>query len=443
VFVEIDGISGIPRPIVEYEEVPGVPPTWMPALRFGVGLINFSEGVAVDEAANTVYATSPERGAMEVFGPPENLPETITGTPATGVTSTAADVSGTVNPEGVTVTGCRFEYGLSTEYGASVPCSPAPPLTGSAAIPVSATLEAHPDETYHYRLVAVNAAGTEYGEDETFQTEALAPTLSEYVSAVTQTTGTLDASIDPNDQETTYRFEYGTTAAYGTVLPASEASIGSGYEDVHVGQELSGLQPGTTYHYRVVATNGSSPVGGSVGPDQTFTTPPLEPPVVSTGQAVGVAQNSATLTATIDTQGYQTDYEFDFGTETGYGIRIFGNAGVEPGAHAYSVTLQGLAPGTTYHYRVAATNTFGTTYGVDVTFTTASFPASVLAAPATAPLIATQVVAFPTAANTTTTTKTTTKCAKPKKLSHGKCVKVKSKKKQAKAKKASRDRRVK
>jgi hypothetical protein len=379
----VNAIEG-PRIIEEYE----ASGAHARLLQFGSGLLEYSGGVAVNEKTDTVYATSPEREAIEIFGAPVNLPEVITGTPASGVTSTTAEVSGTIDPEGVPVTGCRFEYGLSTEYGVSVPCSPAPPLTGGTAITVTASLEVHPDETYHYRLVAVNANGSEYGEDETFQTEALEPTLqSESVSAVTQSTARLDASISPNDQETTYYFEYGTTTAYGTVLPAPGASIGSGYEDVHVDQGLSGLQPGTTYHYRVIASNPSSPAGGTVGPDQTFTTPPVLLPVVSTGQAVEVGQSTATLTGMIDTRGYQTDYEFDFGTDTGYGDRIFGAAGSEAGVDPFSVSLQGLQPGTTYHYRIAATNTFGTVYGVDVTFTTGTYPAAVLSRPVALPLL--------------------------------------------------------
>jgi hypothetical protein len=171
------------------------------------------------------------------------------------------------------------------------------------------------------------------------------------------------------------------------VLPVPDASIGSGYGNVVVGEELTGLQPGTTYHFRVVATNATSPPGGTPGSDQTFTTPPPEPPVLSTGQAVGVAQNTATLTGTLDTQGFQTMYEFDIGTDTGYGTRIFGNAGSEPGTHTFTVTLQGLMPGTTYHYRIAATNTFGTVYGVDVTFTTSTYPSATLTAPVSEPFV--------------------------------------------------------
>lgn len=203
-------------------------------------------------------------------------------------------------------------------------------------------------------------------------------------SAVTQTTAILNAAIDPGEAETGYHFEYGTSTAYGTSVPVPDAGIGGGSEAVNVGQDLTALQPATTYHYRVIAT---STLGRAVGADRTFTTLPSRPPVVSTGQATGVAQNTATLTGSIDTQGFETTYEFDLGADTSYGSRIFGDAGVEPGAHAYTIPLQGLAPGTTYHYRLRAANTFGTSYGVDVTFTTATYPSAALTAPVAPALV--------------------------------------------------------
>jgi|HubBroStandDraft_6_1064221.scaffolds.fasta_scaffold147195_2 hypothetical protein len=221
--------------------------------------------------------------------------------------------------------------------------------------------------------------------------------------AVYRTTATLKATIDPGYSDTTYRFEYGTSTAYGTSIPAPDANIGNGLEgpvSVVVGQGLTGLQPGTTYHYRVVAANS---LGETVGPDQTFTTPPPAPPVVSTGQAVGVAQNSATLTGTIETESQETVYEFDMGVDTSYGTRIFGDAGVEPGTNTYTFPLQGLKPDTTYHFRIVATNIFGTTYGVDQTFTTASYPSSVLAPPETPLLLPTPLLAPAASTNTTST----------------------------------------
>jgi hypothetical protein len=374
-----------PREIVEYEEVAG---TWTPTLHFGSGLIEYSSEVAVSEAAgtaNTVYAASAENGTVEVFAP-KYVASANTGS-ATDVTSTSAEVSGSVEPEGTTVTSCSVEFGLSESYGYTAPCSPEPPYTTKQSLSASLT-GLQPGELYHYRLVVKGASGLSEGEDETFTTPPAAPAIAdESVSTLTQTSATLGALVNPDNQATTYRFEYGTSTAYGSVLPVPDGSVGSGYGNIVVGQKITGLAPGTTYHFRVVATNGSSGVGGTPGPDQTFTTPPIEPPVVATGQAVSVSQNGATLTGTINTEGYQTDYEFDFGTDTGYGVRIFGDAGIEAGVHTFSVVLQDLAPGTTYYYRIAATNKFGTSYGAGVTFTTSVYPTASLSMPVTPSLL--------------------------------------------------------
>lgn len=217
--------------------------------------------------------------------------------------------------------------------------------------------------------------------------------LSTSSSVVRQTTATINAAIVPGYAETTYRLEYGLSTSYGRSVPIPDSAIGDGGPSdapVNVGQELTGLQPATTYHYRVVATNS---VGQTIGPDETFTTLQPQPPVLSTGQATGTGQNGATLTATIDTEGYETIYEFDLGVDTSYGTRIFGDAGSQPGAQTFATALQGLMPETTYHYRIAATNPFGTVYGADQTFTTAGYPTATLAVPQSPPLLPTSLLA--------------------------------------------------
>jgi hypothetical protein len=214
------------------------------------------------------------------------------------------------------------------------------------------------------------------------------------VSGLTQTSAILNASINPHTEATTYHFEYGPTAAYGTSVPVPEAEVGSESSDVVVGQRLSGLEPGTTYHYHVVAT---SALGTVLGPDQTFTTASPLPPLVSTGSPSTVSQNEATLSGTIDAQGVQTDYEFDIGADTNYGTRIFGDAGTSDGPQTFTLTLQDLAAGVTYHYRLVASNAYATAYGADQTFTTPAFPSSILTAPVTAPLVPTPLIGPATA----------------------------------------------
>ena len=87
------------------------------------------------------------------------------------------------------------------------------------------------------------------------------------VSSITTTSAVLGGGVDPNKEPTTYRFEYGLSASYG-----SQTAPGSLAKDhtVHpVSAAIGGLDPATSYHFRLVATNKH---GTTRGPDRTFTT---------------------------------------------------------------------------------------------------------------------------------------------------------------------------
>jgi hypothetical protein len=180
-----------------------------------------------------------------------------------------------------------------------------------------------------------------------------------------------------------------------------------------------------TYHYAVVATNRG---GVTVGSDQTFTTPVAALPVVSTGIASEVSQNGASISGTVDPQGVPTSYEFDLGTDTTYGTRVSGEVGAGTETSTLTLNLLGLAAGTVYHYRLVATNTYGTVYGADETFLTPGFPTAVLASPVGAPLVPSPVFAPPSVSGATTVSKA------PGEPKH----KAKKTKKRTKAKKRSR-----
>ena len=96
-------------------------------------------------------------------------------------------------------------------------------------------------------------------------------TTSESAIEITETKATLRGSVNPNGLATSYRFEYGPSTAYGSSVPVPEEAIGSGTANVKVAQPVSGLEPGTTYHYRVVATNAE---GIAYGKDLTFAAKP-------------------------------------------------------------------------------------------------------------------------------------------------------------------------
>ena len=174
------------------------------------------------------------------------------------------------------------------------------------------------------------------------------PTVGEMSTAdSTPTTATLQARITPGFSRTDYRFQYGTTTAYGSNTPISE-SIGSVNTDNLDTANVSSLVPATTYRYRAVAINF---IGTTHGPDQTFTTPDL--PRVNGAGATNVTQSTATLQAQINPALASTSYYFAYGTGTSYGLSTPESAsiGADNALHSVSSALTGLAPGTDLPFR--------------------------------------------------------------------------------------------
>jgi hypothetical protein len=100
---------------------------------------------------------------------------------------------------------------------------------------------------------------------------ATSPTaITGKATELTYSSVTVHGSVNPEGQQTNYVFQYGTTRSYGTQTALSVAGSGTG--SVSVSQTITGLQPLTTYHYRILA---SGPSGSAVGTDRTFTTPKI------------------------------------------------------------------------------------------------------------------------------------------------------------------------
>lgn len=190
-------------------------------------------------------------------------------------------------------------------------------------------------------------------------------------SNVTSSSAGVAGTVNPNGEATTYAFQFGTTTAYGA--QTNSQSAGSGTQSQSVSATLTGLRAGTTYHYRVIATNAS---GTTVGADQTFTTsgappPSSPPPTVSTRGATSVGEHDATVLGTVNPRGARTTYYFEFGLTAAYGIQTRPrslSSGSSP--RSVSATLAGLRAGQTYHYRLVARNANGLSVGQDRTFTT-------------------------------------------------------------------------
>ncbi len=206
---------------------------------------------------------------------------------------------------------------------------------------------------------------------------ASAPTVAAgTASATTDTSATVNAAVNPNGQATTYAFEYGTTIHYS--VQTAPQSAGAGTQPVNASAQLTGLRPGTTYHYRLIA---ASPGGTTAGTDATFTTsgiaaPPSPAPQATTGSPAGISVDAATLTGTLNTTGLPAGenetYYFQLGPGVPYGLQSIPQTIKANGAPiAVSAQLAGLASATVYHYRLVAVSEAGqVSVGADHTFMT-------------------------------------------------------------------------
>jgi hypothetical protein len=221
-------------------------------------------------AENGYGTTYGQDRTFTTSGPPRDSYE-----PASGISQTEATVHAKVDPDQL-ATNYRFEYGETTSYGTEAPLGGASIGSGATPVPVSATLASlKVGATYHYRVVAENEAGRTNGEDRTFTTVASAPVDATFATNLTASEVTLHTLINPLGHDTRYYFQYGTqdcqsnpSACTSIPVPPGE-DIGEANQDVEREVKLSGLTQDTTYHYRVLDSNG---LGMTEGPEQTFTT---------------------------------------------------------------------------------------------------------------------------------------------------------------------------
>ena len=175
----------------------------------------------------------------------------------------------------------------------------------------------------------------------------------------------LNGSVNPHGLTTSVYFQYGTTNSYGlTTAPQSR----TGNTSLNISANISGLTASTTYHFRIVTTNSA---GTRYGSDRTFTTlPPIGFPIVTTKPATNVATSAATLNGLLDPHGLTTSVYFQCGTTTNYGRTTAVQSQTGNTYRNIAANIGGLAGNTTYHFRIVATNSVGTRYGNDRTFTT-------------------------------------------------------------------------
>lgn len=320
------------------------------------------KGLAVQDSTDTVFVAVSDGEVQELKG--LSVPKATTGEPTANTT-----VSGTADPDGTgEITECFFEFGLTnsgpTPYGSTTPCDQSLPIASTT--PVSATLSLIGEKTYHYRLVLGNANGRNHGADKTITPHNVKGLETGETTDITRTEATLQAHYEGDNNETHYHFEWGLsgTAPYEHSTPDEVKPAGLG--NTPLSASLTGLAGGTTYHYRIVATNS---FGESDGADRTFTTSPAIKHL-ATNPADEIEPTTALLHGDLDPDGLSTTYYFQYGHTTSYGLTVPAPPGspvgtTAPGDVALSAEVSDLDPGTAYHYRIVGTNGTGTTVASD------------------------------------------------------------------------------
>jgi lysophospholipase L1-like esterase len=192
---------------------------------------------------------------------------------ASSITSNSATLSGSVNAQGC-VTYYVFEWGTSSSgpYPDSIEG-----FAGSEKFPkaVSTNLTGllQPGTQYYFRLSAINSEGKEAtGSAVPFKTAPACtkPTVTTNPpTSVTDVSALLSGSVTPNGCQVTWNFEWGPSSSPSTYPNYQPITATNALYTFTAEQKLSGLQPGTGYHFRLSATNSK---GTTPGPDKTFTT---------------------------------------------------------------------------------------------------------------------------------------------------------------------------
>ena len=321
-------------------------------------------------ADGAVLALTEANEKVNVYSKGDTLPDVTTNAPnIPDVGHSGATVTGRIDPAGGDpITECKLEYGTEFEkYSSGLgPCAPDPSGSNfTTATDVSASLSGLTiDQPYHYRFVGSNAHGESFGGEQVVSPVAVLNVDTLAATGVDQNEATLHGVLNPDGMSTTYQFEYGLTTDYRQTT--SEVDAGAGLSDVPVQATLSSLQPGKIYHYRLAAEN---ELGRTFGPDRTFKT--ASKPQVGGVQATELSATGASLNARINPESSATTYHFEYGQTPAYGTSAPATdlpVGSDDTEHLVTIPLSNLQPGVTYHFKVVATNEWGTSESDDTTF---------------------------------------------------------------------------
>jgi hypothetical protein len=257
-----------------------------PVATFGQGHLGygFRDGIAVDASDHVVYAVAEGRRGVGVFVPPGVVPEATTGSSSVA-SQKVIRVDGSVDPAGAgSVTGCRFEYVDQNTYynthflqARSVPCVPPPPFNGPRQVSAYLT-DLDGGANYFYRLMASNSNGPRTGLAQTFRTGTMTESVTGPAEVHDRRSATLSGRVLPGGSATVtvcffeyveHRYLLSSGFQSARWVPCTPAPPYT--SEAHVSVYVSGLSPGTTYHYRLSAWDAAG-IGNGV--EQSFTTAP-------------------------------------------------------------------------------------------------------------------------------------------------------------------------
>lgn len=329
-------------------------------------------GIAVDDSTDTVFTANTSTGKIQEWK------GVVVPDVTTGESEGNSKVTGSVGLSGAgEVIECKFEYKEqgAFEFEDEVPCEPPAPYTSDQPEVTAELTGLEGEHTYVYRLVAANANGTAHGGTKTITPHNVTGIHTDPASEIERQSATFHAHFEGNGEDTTYFFEYGIGSVEENSTTPEDAGETTG--PTSISTHVTGLIAGRTYQYRVVGENG---LGSSTGNIQTFET---DQPIkeIQTGEATEVGLSTATLNGSLNPDGYETEFFFEFGKSTAYGQKAPltpADVGTTaPGTADVSAPVSNLETGTTYHFRLVATNETGTSYGGDETFETPQAPSIV------------------------------------------------------------------
>jgi hypothetical protein len=258
-------------------------------------------------------------GAVQSFTTTSNV--TVTTLPATSVTSSAATLNGSTNPNGATgaVSFCYSTLSsLSNCAGATLIGATPSNVSGSTTTPVSANLVGiAAGTTFYYQVKVLTSSGSTYGAVLSFTTAATPTVTTTAATSVASSGATLNGTVNPNgDPNTTASFCYSTSSTLtncgGATSVAATPASPSGTSAVAEASSVTGLSSGTTYYYQAVATNSLGVTTyGSVLSFSTTTAPSVTTLPVNT-----ITNSGATLNGSVNPNGSTSSTGFCYSTSS-------------------------------------------------------------------------------------------------------------------------------